>query len=277
MSIKCIALDLDRTTLNASSGLSERNREALEAAIRKGIHIVIASGRAYDTLPEEVLSIEGIEYAVTSNGAAVYYVPTGECLTEHHLPEDAPGKILELTKEFEDISYECFIHGAAFGAKEYVDEPERFCASEQAVQYMLDTRTLVRDIRSFILEHRHELNSLDVIVRDLEENQKIFRILEKEFPELYMTSSFFQLIEIADGGCGKKAGLQFVAERLGLQREELAAFGDGDNDIDMLEYAGVGIAMENASERCLAAADHHTRHHDEDGVAWGMEHILGIL
>ena len=85
MDIKCIALDLDRTTLNAQGKLSEGNRQALSHAIEKGVHIVIASGRSFHTLPEDVLSVPGIEYAITSNGAAVYYIPTGKCLHEYKL------------------------------------------------------------------------------------------------------------------------------------------------------------------------------------------------
>ena len=70
MNIKCIALDLDRTTLNASGRLSDGNYNALCHAIENGVHIVIASGRSFDTLPKDVLAVPGIEYAITSNGAA---------------------------------------------------------------------------------------------------------------------------------------------------------------------------------------------------------------
>ena len=72
--IECVALDLDRTTLNVRGELSAVNRRAIEQAVEAGIHVVIASGRAYSTLPKEVTEIEGIEYAVTSNGASVYRI-----------------------------------------------------------------------------------------------------------------------------------------------------------------------------------------------------------
>ena len=63
----------------------------------------------------------------------------------------------------------------------------------------------------------------------------------------------------------------------GINREEIAAFGDADNDIDMLQYAGIGIAMENASEGCKAAADYITTHHAENGVSYGVREILKLL
>ena len=74
MAIRCIALDMDYTTLDRMGRLSPGNRAALERAIQKGIHIVIASGRSRISLPADVLAVPGIEYAVTSNGAAVYYL-----------------------------------------------------------------------------------------------------------------------------------------------------------------------------------------------------------
>ena len=77
MPIQCIALDLDRTTLDGEGRLSPGNRRALEYAIAKGVHIVIASGRSFASLPRDVTAVPGIEYAITSNGAAVYHVPTG--------------------------------------------------------------------------------------------------------------------------------------------------------------------------------------------------------
>lgn len=276
MSIKCIALDLDRTTLTVEGTLSEGNRSALEYAIKKGIHIVVASGRAYETLPADVLSIPGVEYAITSNGAAVYHTPTGKCLKEYNLPDEIPGIVLELTKDIGHISYECFIHGKAFGGKEYLENPEEYGASEQSARYMKETRTIVPDIREFIREHAHELNSMDVLVPDLSMNARIQEIIRQNLSDIYMTSSFFQLVELSNKECGKANGLRYVAEILGLEREEIAAFGDAGNDSEMLAYAGVGIAMENASQDCKAAANFITKHHDEDGVAWGIREILNL-
>ena len=76
MDIQLIALDLDRTTLNSQGKLSKANYNALSQAIKNGVHVCIASGRAFDTLPSDVLSVPGIEYAITSNGAAVYNIKT---------------------------------------------------------------------------------------------------------------------------------------------------------------------------------------------------------
>lgn len=276
MDIKCIALDLDRTTLNAQGKLSKANEEAIRKAVAKGIHVCIASGRAFDTLPQDVVSIPGIEYAITSNGAAVYRIQDKQCLRSYVLTEQSVKKILELTKDF-PVTYEGFIRGTAYAAKEYIEDPVKFGATEHAVAYVQSTRHLQDDIVSFLKQHDDELDSMDIVVKDEAQKQKVIEVLKAEVQDIYITSSISQLVEISYKDAGKRSGVKFITEYLGLQPEQVAAFGDADNDIDMLEYAGCGIAMENASNGLLAVADVVTLHHDRDGVSYALKNILKCI
>lgn len=273
--IRCIALDLDRTTLNADGRLSAGNRQALERAISQGVHVIIASGRSFETLPADVLAVPGIEYAITSNGAAIYHIPTRQCLRRYLLGGRPVRQILRLTAG-DPVVYEAFIEGRAYADAAYVRDPVRFGATPEAVEYVRLTRTLVEDMPDFVLDHAEELESMDIVVHDEAEKDRIWAVLEAAVPELYLTSSVRQLIEIANREAGKHTGLQFILERLDLPREASAAFGDGDNDREMLTYAGCGIAVANASPGCLAAADFVTARHDLDGVARGIYDILGL-
>lgn len=275
MDIQCIALDLDRTTLNAEGRLSPGNRQALEHAISKGVHIVIASGRAFGSLPADVVSVPGIEYAITSNGAAVYHLPTGKRLHGYTLEPQSVLDILRLT-EGEQVAYETFIAGEAFADAAYVADPVGHGATPQAIPYIRRTRHPEPDIRAFILAHIHELDSLDLVVRNEDTKLRIWAELERAVTGIYVTSSVQQLIEISHADAGKHAGVRYVTELLGLTPAQTAAFGDGDNDADMLRYVGCGIAVENASPACLAAAGHVTAGHDQDGVARGIYDILHI-
>ena len=276
MDIKCIALDLDRTTLNAQGKLSKANEEAIRKAVAKGIHVCIASGRAFDTLPQDVVSIPGIEYAITSNGAAVYRIQDKQCLRSYVLTEQSVKKILELTKDF-PVTYEGFIRGTAYAAKEYIEDPVKFGATEHAVAYVQSTRHLQDDIVSFLKQHDDELDSMDIVVKDEAQKQKVIEVLKAEVEDIYITSSISQLVEISYKDAGKRSGVKFITEYLGLNPKRVAAFGDADNDIDMLEYAGCGIAMENASNGLLAVADAVTLHHDRDGVAYALKNILKCI
>lgn len=276
MSIKCIALDLDRTTLNAEGRLSPGNRAALEQAIEKGIHIIIASGRSFHTLPSDIKNFPGIEYAVTGNGAAMYHVPTGKCLHKHLLEEEDVSAIMKET-ENDPVTYEAFIEGTAFAGREFLADPGAFGATPQFVEYVKATRHLKEDIVSFIKENRDRLDSLGIIVNDENRKRDIWKRIEQCAGEVYITSSIKRLIEISHKNSGKHTGTAFFTDLLGVKREEVAAFGDADNDVDMLLHVGCGIAMENSSRKCKEAADHMTRHHDEDGVAYGMREILHVI
>ena len=147
---------------------------------------------------------------------------------------------------------------------------------EQAIRYIQSTRHPEADITGFIRRHIDRLDSLDLIVREEADKQRIWARLEDTVPDIYITSSVRQLIEISHRDAGKHSGVRFVAERLRLSPADIAAFGDGDNDADMLSYVGCGIAMANASPACLAAADHITLDHREDGVAHGIYHMLKL-
>lgn len=273
MSIRCIALDLDRTTLGADGRLSHGNRQALEEAIAQGIHIIIASGRPFGSLPQDVASIPGIEYAITSNGAAVYHLPTGRRLRGFLLEPASVHAILRLT-ESEPLAYEAFVDGEAFAGAAYVRDPAAHGASPQAIGYIQRTRRPVEDMRAFITAHAAELDSLDLVVGDEARKARLWAALETEIPGIYVTSSVPQLIEISHASAGKRAGVRFVTELLGLSPAQTAAFGDGDNDADMLRYVGLGVAVANASPACLAAADCVTASYDQDGVAQGIHNIL---
>lgn len=222
------------------------------------------------------MELPGVEYAITLNGAAMYHVPTGKCLKRYRLSEKAAEAIMKATEE-EPVTYEAFIDGVAYAGKNFLENPEAFGITPQAVSYVRTTRRGVDDIVRFIYENKHRLDSMDMIVRDEELQRKVWSQVESATDEVYITSSIRNLVEVADKNAGKKAGLAFFTELLGLKREETAAFGDADNDIDMIRYAGCGIAMANASEACKRAADFITRHHDEDGVAEGLRNILKLI
>lgn len=275
MNIKCIALDLDRTTLNEEGRLSPGNRAALEYAISRGVHVVVASGRSFSALPRDVLAVPGIEYAITSNGAAVYHVPIGQRLHSYVLTPASVEAILDLTAG-ESVAYEAFVDGCPYAGAGYVADPLAYGATPQSLPYIQSTRTPVEDITAFIRQHRTALDSLDLVVGSQADKDRIWDLLRRSVPDIYLTSSVQQLIEISHRDAGKHSGVRFITELLGIDRDQTAAFGDGDNDADMLAAVGCGIAMANASPACLAAADRVTLHHGQDGVAHGIYYILEL-
>ena len=285
MEIKCIALDLDRTTLDSQGHLSEENRTAIGRAASAGIHVVVASGRSLDSLPAEITEIPGVRYAITSNGAAVYDLCERKCLRQFKMTPESVEDILRHTEqgrmkieylEETEISYEAFIDGRAFAESRYVADPVRFGAMPQAIPYIQSTRRPIEDMRSFIREHKSELDCIDLVVKSEEMKNKLWKNLWENVSDVYITSSVKQLLEISHRDAGKESGAKFLLEYLGLTREELAAFGDGDNDSGLLKYAGIGFAVANASPECREAADEIVASNDEYGVAQGINKILAM-
>lgn len=285
MEIKCIALDLDRTTLDSQGHLSEENRTAIGRAASAGVHVVVASGRSLDSLPAEITEIPGVRYAITSNGAAVYDLCERKCLRQFKMTPESVEDILRHTEqgrvkieylEETEISYEAFIDGRAFAESRYVADPVRFGAMPQAIPYIQSTRRPIEDMRTFIREHKSELDCVDLVVKSEEMKNKLWKNLRENVSDVYITSSVKQLLEISHRDAGKESGAKFLLEYLGLTREELAAFGDGDNDSGLLKYAGIGFAVANASPECREAADEIVASNDEYGVAQGINKILAM-
>lgn len=285
MEIKCIALDLDRTTLDSQGHLSEENRTAIGRAASAGIHVVVASGRSLDSLPAEITEIPGVRYAITSNGAAVYDLCERKCLRQFKMTPESVEDILRHTEqgrmkieylEETEISYEAFIDGRAFAESRYVVDPVRFGAMPQAIPYIQSTRRPIEDMRTFIRDHKSELDCIDLVVKSEEMKNKLWKNLRENVSDVYITSSVKQLLEISHRDAGKESGAKFLLEYLGLTREELAAFGDGDNDSGLLKYAGIGFAVANASPECREAADEIVASNDEYGVAQGINKILAM-
>lgn len=99
----------------------------------------------------------------------------------------------------------------------------------------------------------------------------------KTIPGIYVTSSVDYLVEVAEESTNKCRALEELLKREGLTLEETAAFGDADNDVEMLRCAGVGIAMGNGSSVCKDAADYVTRSNDTEGISYALEQILGMI
>ena len=273
--IKCIALDLDRTTLRSDGTLSERTRRALEKVIAAGIEVIIASGRPLSSLPSAVTSIPGIRYAVTSNGAVVCDLSTGKRLYARLMPGDSVAAVLDYCKGM-NVTFECIVNGNAYADITYLRNPVCFGVPQSAVPYVQSSRTAVPDIKNFILEQKYNLDSMDVIVPSADVRDMLLAELGRKFSELYVTSSVYTLVEMSDKNCGKHNGLQFLLDALGIDWGNLAAFGDADNDYEMLQMAGLGVAVENASKKCRSAADVITLSNDQDGVAVILEKKIFI-
>lgn len=270
-----IALDLDRTTLRSDSSLDPETGEALKAAIQSGLEIVVASGRSYTALPEEVMSIPGIRYAITSNGTEVNRIPGGETARAYSLSEEAVRETEAILEPYrEEAAIEVFIDGVPYTGKAHWDDPCRFGCSPAYVPYIQNTRNRIEDIHAFIDAHAAEINALNVACPEPVLREELRKQFRERVPGVKLTCSIPHLTEMINREAGKAAGLKFVCETLGIPRERTVAAGDADNDIDMMRWAGLGVAVANGSPNCLAAADRIIGRNDDNSVAKLIREII---
>lgn len=272
--VKLIALDLDDTLLGRDGVLSPGNREALERAISGGVEIAIATGRAYATIPEEMRRFPGIRYAITGNGAAIYDQTLDQAVMRQILPKGAAEQVLALLDGL-DISYEAFLDGRAYAQTDYLERLDTFMMDRPTQDYVRATRIPVPDILAFIRECGDQMDSLAVIPRNMPVKHRVMALL-RSMESVYITTSSPRLVEINHRECTKQQGLRRLAQLLGIPREDTAAFGNADNDAEMLAWAGTGVAVADSTPLCLAAADHVTGPYQKDGVADAFRVLFGI-
>lgn len=265
MAIKLIALDLDGTTLNDDKHISEGNKAALEAAVEKGVNVVIATGRAYSALPEDVFKVKGIQYVLTSNGAAITDLIQGKTIYENCLSADAVEHAVEVLKQY-DFMLEAFTDGGAYIDRKIYDGMKESKFSYRHVEYVLETRKPVDDIYQFILDHKDHIENLNVVF-ECQEDRAMMREVMAEIPGTTLTTAFSNNLELGGATTSKATALLELEKILGVKPEEMMAIGDSPNDIAMMELAGMPVAVGNAKPEVMAIAKYVSSSNTEDGVA----------
>ena len=270
--IKLIALDLDGTTLKDDKNISERTVRALEAACDKGTHVVIATGRGFKSVPDNVKGVKGIEYVVCANGANIRRASDGELIYESLIGKKETMDIVGYLKK-SGRSAEVFVDGKAYiGQKEYDDVvTER--VTFRSKNYVTKTRVPVNDIISFAEMHAGKIENISIFFENIDDKPIIWEELSS-LKNVTITSSFPYNIEIGGEGTSKASALIKLAEKLGVKREEMMCCGDSLNDMAMLKAAGLAIAVKNAEPAVKEAADYVTDTNENDGVAKAVEKFV---
>jgi hypothetical protein len=268
--IQLLALDMDGTVLNDRKEISPRTLAALTAAARQGVHIVPATGRTANGIPDALLAIPGVRYAITANGARVMDLAENKCLYEAYIPRDTALAAYDILKKY-DCLVDIFQDGQGYTCRENLDRAPEFIP-ENLLAYVTGTRECLPDLRAFIDSQTKGLEKFTLFFRDEAERQRAWR--EMEQLDLTVVSSLERNMEMNATGVNKGQGLRALGEILHLPTEALMACGDGGNDLEMLRAAGFGVAMENAFPAVKAAADYVTASNNDDGVARAVERFV---
>ncbi|WP_025729333.1 Cof-type HAD-IIB family hydrolase [Atopobacter phocae] len=273
-SIKAIVLDIDGTLLTSQFTVSEHTQAALIEAQKRGIRVVLASGRQTNGLHQftPILQLDQYNgYFISYNGGQIYDVTARQILHQQTLDAELVTTILKHTEPFDVIPM--------------IDRDDYLYVHDvYNNQVRLNDRTFnvieheARNCQFKLAEVDHLYQFVDFPVHKvllagdptyLKEHAEALRAPFKEQVATAFSTPFYY--EINPIGVNKAATLARLSQQLNIPREQIVAFGDGGNDREMVEWAGIGVAMENAMPALKEVANYTTTSNNDDGIARFIE------
>ena len=256
-----VAIDIDGTLVNSNHDIPPAVADAVKRVVDSGSRIVLCTGRPYPGakryMEELGLTQEG-DFIINYHGALVQRTDTGEVVLNHQLTHDDMIEWQAVAKEF-GVSFQAIREDGIF--TEAVD-----FTPTQLIEPFVNTMTL--HVRTLADLDPELMYSKFVMTDELPLIDKLEEAIPADLAERYtIVRSMDNSIEILNKDASKGRTLKELADHLDIPRERVMAIGDSGNDIDMVAYAGLGVAMGNAVPAVLAVADVVTTTNNEDGVA----------
>jgi len=158
--------------------------------------------------------------------------------------------------------------------RELYDKAEQYAANVHSLKMIRELRTPVPELKACLSERARGVQKIQIFFRDMKLREEMLKVLPKEFPDLVITTSIVNNIEINSREATKGRALKKLAEHLEIPVSQTMAFGDDTNDITMLKAAGIGVAMGNADKEVKRAADFVTDGCDDNGVARAIKEFV---
>lgn len=275
--IGIVLSDMDGTLLDSKKRITPATWGVLDELAKRSIPFVPCTGRAVFGLPVELRAHPASRYAVSANGATIYELEQDGSTRALHSVEMSVENALALyeiiapTNEYIDF----FLGNVIYVERPRYDNLGAFVPDAAMLAYMKTARSPMDEtLPEFVASHAVTgVERLSIFVNDDAVRALVMDYIAAH-SELVSVSSFGGNIEVTAAGATKGAGLLWLCDRLGIDPATSVAFGDASNDVPMLEVAGDGVAMANASDVAVAASNHRALSNDEDGVArYLMNHL----
>lgn len=263
-----IALDLDGTLLRDDKTISNRTKNTLATLMEQGHHIMIATGRPFRSSVPYYHELSLKTPIVNFNGAFVHH-PLSTSWGAYHTPLD-----IKVAKEIVDACQNFSYHNII---AEVQDDIYFHYHDEKLIDIfkMGNPKVTIGDLRNFL-----ELSPTSMLIHTEEEHvaniRKHLSDVHAEVIDHRRWADPYHVIEIVKSGLNKAVGIEKVASYLNVPQNRIIAFGDEDNDLEMLEYAGHGVAMGNGISEVKNVANETTLTNEEDGIAVYLEEKFNL-
>jgi Cof subfamily protein (haloacid dehalogenase superfamily) len=262
---RLLAIDLDGTLLNPrpQKMITPRTRRALQQAVDAGVRIVIATGQNLAVLQHICGNLPITGPQIIENGAQIADIKTGQIYHEHLLPA---AFVLPVLTALQQAGFHRAYHTKSRVYAD-IDTPRVRRWYRPPVPPVIE----IADLASLYPEPCIKIVGVGEESKLRARRPELMNLFSEQ---LYITQSAYDLLEFLHPDVSKKHGLMAIARDLGIDRSEIVAIGDGHNDIGMIQFAGLGVAMNNAHDEVKSEADHVTRSNAEDGVAVVIEDLI---
>ncbi len=268
MRYEMLVLDLDGTLTNSEKKITPPTKQALLEIQEAGKKVVLASGRptpGITPLAEMLNLAEYGSYILAFNGARIINCRTGQIVYDKTVPTSAIPEVYNIVKEFKDVDVITYTDKeiiSGIKSNEY-DEIEAMITGMPIVEVENFVEYIDFPINKFLVTGEPTI---------LDEVAKVLKRRFNSFLNVYKSQPFF--LEVVPQNIDKANSLQKLLNSIGLTADQMICCGDGMNDLSMIEYAGLGVAMENAEPLVKEKADFITKSNDDDGVLYVINQFM---
>jgi Cof subfamily protein (haloacid dehalogenase superfamily) len=278
VSYRILALDIDGTILDPFGKLPTAVGDAVAAARRRGLRVILCTGRRFRTALPWALELELEGAIVVNNGTLVKDIGSGQTLRHTYLPTDEYASVISFVRRWgSPLVYVDTYH-------ERVDLITERCSATHAYQraYLDDNVDFFQTVDDL----RHRVRTDVIMVSTMADEKTLMAMRDEargEFGDRIRTHTLINknyqglILELLSPQSGKWPALESIAAELHVAPEEIIAVGDDTNDIEMIRRAGLGIAMGNSAPEVKRAADQVVRSNAEGGVIEAIERVLLII
>lgn len=265
--IKLVVSDMDGTLLNKEGKISPENEKAIQRARDMGVPFVLCTGRIYSAVRPYAEYLNLKAPVIGCNGAIIKSPASGETLYINEMKSDIVKQVVDIFRKY-DHYFHFYDEETVYAEKrgplfDYIES-----MAEKFGDKGIKTK-LVDDVKAIIGNPVQVLKmGFNVIDEDI--SSKIVEEVKK-IKGLTVVQSAPSLMDIMNEDVSKGNAIKALAKIFDITTDEIMAMGDNDNDMEMIQTAGIGVAMGNAREAVKAVADDIAVHHEEDGVAWALE------
>lgn len=276
MKYKMVCIDMDGTLIGKKRHISQKNKDVIKKAHELGVEIVVTTGRIYNNAAyfSHILGVKSP--VIAANGAIVRDKDTDKIIYEGTIPSEKCLEIAEVLNRYK-VSFQFYTSDTIYCSNLISKIASELFMTKQIGYEMLKIRyVMVKNIEQWkeILE-KNEGKIDKCITLGLKPGKvKEIRKVLSEMKDISIYGSGKRSIEINYKEVSKGNAVKSLAEYYGISADEIICIGDNENDISMIKYAGLGIAMENAIDEVKSVADYVTHSNKEDGVAQAIQKFI---